>query len=200
MNALFGIIFFFSALILLFLAPDTFLTTLLDGAGKSATLCISLLSTYAVWLGLMNVWEQSGVSRKISRFLRPIARKLFKTEDEKTLDCLCMNMSVNLLGISGAATPYGISAAQRLDKSDNAEYSSAVLLVLNATSLQLIPTSIIGIRTALGSAAPADIVLPTILSTVFSTALGLTLVWLCFSVKHKRFSSVLRKKHRAGAR
>ena len=75
----------------------------------------------------MNVWEQSGVSRKISRFLRPIARKLFKTEDEKTLDCLCMNMSVNLLGISGAATPYGISAAQRLDKADNAEYSSAVL-------------------------------------------------------------------------
>ena len=200
MNALFGIIFFFSALILLFLAPDAFLTTLLDGAGKSATLCISLLSTYAVWLGLMNVWEQSGVSRKISRFLRPIARKLFKTEDEKTLDCLCMNMSVNLLGISGAATPYGISAAQRLDKADNAEYSSAVLLVLNATSLQLIPTSIIGIRTALGSAAPADIVLPTILSTVFSTALGLLLVWLCFGLQNKRIFPILRKKHRAGAR
>ena len=200
MNALFGIIFFFSALILLFLAPDAFLTTLLDGAGKSATLCISLLSTYAVWLGLMNVWEQSGVSRKISRFLRPIARKLFKTEDEKTLDCLCMNMSVNLLGISGAATPYGISAAQRLDKADNAEYSSAVLLVLNATSLQLIPTSIIGIRTALGSAAPADIVLPTILSTVFSTALGLVLVWLCFGLQNKGILSIPRKKHRAGAR
>ena len=200
MNALFGIIFFFSALILLFLSPDAFLTTLLEGAGKSATLCISLLSTYAVWLGLMNVWEQSGVSRKFSRLLRPIARKLFGTKDEKTLDCLCMNMSVNLLGISGAATPYGISAAQLLDKADNAEYASAVLLVLNATSLQLIPTSIIGIRTALGSAAPADIVLPTLFSTVFSTALGLALVWLCFSVKNRRFFPVLQKKHRAGVR
>ena len=199
MNTLFFIIIFLSALILLFVAPNAFLAAMLDGAGKSATLCISLLASYAVWLGLMNVWEKSGVSRKISHILRPLTSKLFQTKDEKTLDALCMNISVNLLGISGAATPYGITAARLLDKTENAEYSSALLLVINATSLQLIPTSVIGIRTALGSSAPADIVLPTIICTVFSTVFAVCLLRLCFlSMPKLRFPFY--KKKGAGVR
>ena len=92
-----------------------------------------------------------------------------------------MNMSVNLLGISGAATPYGIKAAKLLDASPHAEYSSAMLFVINATSIQLIPTSIIGIRTALGSVAPADILLPTIFTTAFSTLFAVGLIFLLFT-------------------
>ena len=199
MNTLFFIIILFSAGILLFISPNDFLSAMLDGAGKSATLCISLLASYAVWLGLMNVWEKSGVSRKISRILRPLTSKLFQTKDEKTLDALCMNISVNLLGISGAATPYGITAARLLDKTEGAEYSSALLLVINATSLQLIPTSVIGIRTALGSSAPADIVLPTIICTVFSTVFAVCLLRLCFlSMPKLRFPFY--KKKGAGVR
>jgi spore maturation protein A len=92
-----------------------------------------------------------------------------------------MNLSVNLLGISGAATPYGIRAANLLDKTKNAEFSSAMLFVINATSIQLIPTSIIGIRTALGSSAPADILLPTLISTAFSTLFAVGLLFLIFA-------------------
>ena len=194
MNTLFFVIVSLSAVILLFVSPNDFLSAMLDGAGKSATLCISLLASYAVWLGLMKVWEKSGVSRKISRILRPVVSKLFHTKEEKTLDALCMNISVNLLGISGAATPYGITAARLLDKTDNTEYSSALLLVINATSLQLIPTSVIGIRTALGSTSPADIVLPTVICTVFSTVFAVAMLYLCFAATTKSRVPFYKKK------
>lgn len=190
MNALFSVVFLLSAAILFFLAPENFLPTLIDGASKSAALCFSLIATYAVWLGLMNVWKDSGVTRAVSRLLRPIARLLFKTTDQETLDSVCMNASVNLLGISGAATAYGIKAANLLDQSPDKEYDSCMLFVLNATSLQLLPTSIIGVRTALGSASPADIVLPTLIATLFSTLLGVVLVRLFVPRKNKNAVSV----------
>ncbi len=175
-----------STLILLFLSPETFLAALVDGAGRSGTICLSLLATYSVWLGLMKVWEDSGVSRGVSKLLKPLARRLFRTDEEQTLNALSMSLSVNLLGISGAATPYGIQAANLLDKTPDAEYSSAMLFVLNATSIQLIPTSIIGVRVAMQSAAPMDIVIPTLLTTAFSTLLGVLLTRLLIPPKTKR--------------
>jgi spore maturation protein A len=178
MNILFTIVFLLSTATLLFLDPDSFLETMLDGASKSASTCFALIATYAVWLGLMRVWEDSGVARGVSRFVKPLARRLLKTDNEKALDVACMNFSVNLLGISGAATPYGIQAANLLDKTPNAEYSSAMLFVLNATSLQLFPSSMIAVRVAMHSAAPNDILLPSLLTTVFSTALGVILTRL----------------------
>ncbi len=183
MNALFAIVFLISTCLLLVISPDGFLSALLDGASKSAALCLSLIATYSVWLGLMKVWEKSGVTRGVSRVVKPLAKRLFKTDDPKTLDAVCMNLSVNLLGISGAATPYGIQAANLLDKTDESEYASAMLFVLNATSIQLIPTSIIGIRVALNSAAPLDILIPTFLTTAFSTFLGVILTRLLIPPK-----------------
>lgn len=178
MNAIFLVICIAAACISLVRAPESFLSALLAGASKSAVLCFSLIATYAVWLGLMNVWKDSGVTRCVSRLVRPLAKKLIRTDDLQTLDCLCMNLSVNLLGISGAATPYGIRVAKRLDALEHAEYASAMFFVLNATSIQLIPTSVIGVRAALGSVAPASIVLPTLLTSAFSTLLGCLLVRL----------------------
>ena len=178
MNAIFSVLFLGSAIVLFFLSPEQFLPTLIDGASKSAALCFALIATYAVWLGLMNVWTDSGVTTGASRLLRPLMRRLFKTDDRQTLDAVCMNTAVNLLGISGAATAYGLTAAKRLENAEHAEYSCAMLFVLNATSIQVLPTSVIGVRTALGSANPADILLPTLLATAFSTLLGLALVRL----------------------
>ena len=178
MNILFGIIFICTAGALLFLNPEAFLPTMLDGAEKSATTCFALLSSYAVWLGLMRVWEDSGVARGIARILKPITKKLLKTENNEAIQAASMNFSVNLLGISGAATPYGIRAASLLDKTPNAEYSSAMLFVINATSLQIFPSSMIAVRVAMRSVSPYDIILPTILSTLFSTLLGVVFTLL----------------------
>ena len=198
MNALFGIIFLVCAFLLLCSSPETFLATLLDGAGKAATLCLSFVATYAVWMGLMQVWQDSGVTRLISKLLKPIMRKLLKTEDDDALQAVCMNVSVNMLGISGAATPYGIKAANLLDKTKNAEYSSAMLFVLNATSLQLLPTSLVAVRTSMQSASPTDIILPTILASLFSTLLGVTLTMLFLRPKARRMEQATRVKRLKG--
>jgi spore maturation protein A len=176
MNAVFALIFIFSAIALLVQNPAAFLPALLEGGSKSASLCISLLASYAVWLGLMQVWEDSGVTRGISRAIKPLCRKLFKTDNEEALAAIGMNLSANLLGIGGAATPYGIKAANLLAAEKESRYASSMLFVVNATSLQLIPTSVVAFRVSLGSANPADIILPTMISTVFSTLLGVALV------------------------
>ena len=179
MNVIFLVIFCVCALGFLVLSPDGFLSALLSGASKSASLCLALLTTYAVWLGLMQVWEDSGLSRAVSKRLRPIAAKIFKTQDEQALNAVCMNLSVNLLGISGAATPYGIQAAALLDKTSRAEYASALLFLFNATSLQLFPTSIVAIMTSLHSANPTAIVLPILFSSLCSTLLAVSIFLLC---------------------
>ena len=186
MNILFSVIFILCTLFLLCFSPADFLSALLTATSNSAVVCVSLLSTYSIWLGLMQVWKDSGVTDLVSKRLRPIAQKLFHTDDTQTLNHVCMNLSVNLLGISGAGTPYGIQAAKLLDKSPQAEYASALFFVLNATSLQIFPTSLIAVRTSMQSVSPTDIVLPVMLSSLFSTLLGVCLLNVFFSLLKNR--------------
>lgn len=186
MNTLFTVIFLVCTFLILCTSPENFLTAMLDGASRAAAVCVSLVATYAVWMGLMKVWEESGVARGVSKLLKPMARRLLGTKDENALSAVCMNMSVNMLGISGAATPYGIKAANLLDKTENAEYSSAMLFVLNATSLQIFPTSIIAVRVAMHSANPTDIVFPTLITSLFSTILGVVLTRVFLKPKRAR--------------
>ena len=178
MNILFASIFVICGTSILLKSPDLFLSALLEGGQKAATTCVALLSSYAVWLGLIRIWECCGLTKKVSRLVKPIAKRLLLTDNTECLEAVSMNLSVNLLGISGAATPYGIQAARLLDKTAHAEYSSAMFFVLNATSLQLLPTSMVALRTSLQSASPTDIILPTLLTTLFSTLLGVTLTAL----------------------
>ncbi len=180
MNTIFTVMFLVCTFLLLCASPENFLSSMLDGASKAAALSLSLVATYSVWMGLMRVWEDSGVSRGVSKLLKPLVKRVLKTDDQAALDAACMNLSVNMLGISGAATPYGVQTAQLLDKTENAEFSSAMFFVLNATSLQLLPTSMVAVRVALHSAAPTDIILPTLFTSIFSTALAvaLTLVFI----------------------
>lgn len=201
MNILFAFLFCVCGVAILFHSPHLFFATLLDGASKAATTCLALLSSYAVWMGLIQVWEDCGIAGKVAKLVKPVARKLLKTEDEEALTAVSMNLSVNLLGISGAATPYGIQAANLLDKTENAEYASAMFFVLNATSLQLFPASIVAVRTSFGSANPTDIILPTLLTTLFSTLLGvvLTVVFLKPKKKTGKADFISKKTKMTGA-
>ena len=185
MNILFSLLFFVCTFLLLCTSPDTFLSSLLDGASRGASISVALIANYTVWLGLMRVWEDSGVTKGVSKLLRPLVKRLFLTEDEEALRAVSMNLSVNLLGISGAATPYGIRCAKLLDKTPHAEYASAMLFVLNATSLQLIPTSIVSVRVGMQSANPYDIILPTLFATLLSTLFGVLLTWVFLRPKTK---------------
>jgi spore maturation protein A len=120
--------------------------------------------------------ERTGLSEKIARLLKPINRFLFGKIDDESSGFISLNLSANLLGMSGATTPMGINAIRSLDKSKNTDYAVAMFFVINATSVQLIPSSILALRTTFNSASPSDIILPTILATLVSTMVGILLV------------------------
>ena len=89
---------------------------------------------------------------------------------------MSLNISANMLGMSGATTPMGIKSIQELEKHKNTEYAICMFFVINATSVQIIPSSILALRSSMGAVSPSDIILPTILSTLVSTIVGVLLV------------------------
>ena len=177
MNILFAVVFLAAAAVFLVSDPNGFLTAMLTGGQRAATLCLSLAAVYCVWLGFFNVLQQSGLAARLSRRLYPAARRLFRSDDREAVSLACQNIAANILGLPGAPTPLGVAATQKFLAAKNG-YAADMLFVLNATSLQLLPATVIALRAAAGAASPADIVLPTLLSTLLSTALGAALVIL----------------------
>ena len=184
MNAVFTLVFLASAGLCLALNPDEFLSALVSGGQKAVTVSVSLIAVYCVWLAFFNVMKESGLQEKFTRLLYPISKRLFRSDDKEALYFATSNLSANFLGLPGAPTPLGIKAVEKFYQNQN-RYAADMLFVLNATSLQLIPTTVIALRASLGSAAPADILLPTLIATACSTLLGALLVMLT-SKRRKR--------------
>lgn len=183
LNIAFLIVFLSSSLVLLFSAPEKFLPALLNGANGAVTLSITLISVYAVWLGFLKVMENCGVLNCFSRLFKPLISKLFKVKDEKAQALITLNATANMLGMGGAATPAGVSAMARLDEIKSFEYSKAMLFIINTASLQLLPTTIIALRTKFGAIAPYDIILPVLLSGAVALVVGVILVKLFYRIK-----------------
>ena len=176
-----------SIFVLLFTNPSAMLSEMIGASTSALNLCIELCAVYAVWLGIIELVDISGLGEKLSKLLRPLVRKLFRVEDEKTQKLIAMNISANLLGIGNAATPMGIKAMQALDdKSGVANYAMIMLIIVNVTSIQLLPTTVIGLRTSAGSANPADIIFPSIIATFCTTLLGIVLVYFVDKFLSKR--------------
>lgn len=176
MNAIFAAVFVLTGAVFLFVNPDGFLAAMLQGGQKAASLSLSLLAIYCVWLGFFEVMKESGLAQKLSNAFFPLARRLFRSDDRQAVYLASCNLSANLLGLPGAPTPLGIQACEAFCKRQN-YYAADMLFVLNATSLQLLPTTVIALRLAAGSSSPADVFLPTLLATLCSTLLGGLLVF-----------------------
>ena len=174
MNFIFATIFILSATTLTLINPNEVLKAMTDGATKGTTLCLGLISIYTVWSGILQVAEDAGLLSKLSRFLSPIVKRLFRNTDEKTREQITVNLSANLLGMGGIATPSGIEATTRLTESGNHD-GACLLFILASTSLQILPTTIISIRQSFGSINPFNIFLPSLISTSISTGLGILL-------------------------
>jgi len=176
MNIIFGVVLSVSTLLLIFKSPDTVLSSMLLGGEKALSLTLKMVVVYAVWLGIFELMEKSGLSNKIARLLKPMNRFLFGKIPESASSFISLNISANVLGMSGATTPMGIKAVNELEKFPNTRYAITMFFVINATSVQVIPSSVLALRTSLGSVSPADIILPTILATLLSTVIGVLLV------------------------
>ena len=179
MNFIWFLILVSGTVAMLFTDPDGAIRAMLTGSGNAVTLAMTLIATYGFWLGFFALMDKTGVSDFIAKILKPVIRLLFKDADDKTRKYISMNISANLLGLGNASTPMGINAINSMNK--GAKYATTdmiMLVVISATSLQLIPSTVIGMRIAHGSNAPTAFLLPCMLSTVTSTVVGVMLVKL----------------------
>lgn len=176
MNAIFGLVITLSMIVLLFLSPESILSSMLDAGNKAFELSLRMIIIYAVWLGVFNLLELSGLSQKCAKKLKPFNKFLFGELPDKANDYMSINITANILGMSGATTPFGIKSIQELEKHKNTEYAIAMFFVINATSVQLIPSSVLALRSSLNSTSPSDIILPTVLATLLSSIIGILLV------------------------
>ena len=126
----------------------------------------------------MEVMNRCGMTDRLSRLFRPLLRRLMPeaSRDRETLAALSANLAANLLGLGNAATPLGIQAARRMARSARdgaATDEMCLLVVLNTASIQLVPTTIAGVRAACGAASPFDILPAVWLASALSVAAGL---------------------------
>lgn len=156
---------------------DAVSTAALSGAADAVELCLGMLGSICLWMGIMEMMERSGLAAQLSRLLRPLLCTLLPqaSRDRQTLQALAANMSANLLGLGNAATPLGIRAARYMarDGSGRASDELCRLVVLNTASIQLLPTTVASIRAACGSSTPLDILPAVWCSSVLSVAVGL---------------------------
>ena len=133
------------------------------------------------WLGVMNVAEKAGLVDALARLVRPLTNRLFPSvpREHPALGFIVLNLSANVLGLGNAATPFGLKAMAQLQtcnpREDTASDAMITFLVLNTSCLVMIPATIIGIRYAAGSAAPAEIVATTFLATCVGMSVSLTI-------------------------
>lgn len=187
MNAVWIFLMISSFVVLLITRPDAILSSMLSSSSSALTLCLNLCSMYAVWLGMFEILNASGASQKLAKLLRPITKRLFKTDNPRAQEQLSLNIAANVLGLGSAATPAGIEAMKAMDDgSGKPTFGMTMLFVVNATSLQLLPTTAIGLRLAAGSESASDIILPTLLSTILTTGLGIALVYMAHKLQGLR--------------
>ena len=152
-------------------------SAVLEGAGAAVSFCISIGGAVCLWSAVAELLERSGAAAWLSRLLRPVLIRLFPAsgQDKAVIAALSENVSANLLGLGNAATPAGIRAAKGMVRlgDTRARDELCLLVVLNTASIQLLPTTLAGVRASLGTADPFDILPAVWLTSLLSVLAGL---------------------------
>ncbi len=180
MNYIWISIIIFSVISAIFNNTASELTNGIITSGNTAVnLCFSLLGTFCLWNGIMNIAEKSGLSNYFSKLLAPLLCKLFKglKKDSPAILPISLNITSNLLGLSNAATPIGIEAMKKLANENKGKITPSnnmvLFVVMNSAALRLIPSTVAGIRANHGSANPLEILIPSIITSVCSLTVGI---------------------------
>lgn len=147
-------------------------TSIFESAESTVNLTLTFFGTLCLWNGIMEIASNTSLMEKLTKFLSPLMRILFpevKKQDKEYKE-ISMNMVANILGLGNAATPLGLKAMETMqEKNNNKERlsnSMAMLIVINTASLQIIPTTVIAIRTSLNSTNPTSIIVPVWIATI----------------------------------
>ncbi len=155
---------------------DALSTAMVESAAGSVELALGLVGVMTLFLGLMKVAEAGGLLTIIARLIRPLMVRLFPSvpPDHPAMGAMILNLSANALGLGNAATPFGIRAMQELERLNTrpgtATDAMVLFLAINTSSVTLLPTGVIALRAAAGSADPAGILPTTLFATFCATA------------------------------
>lgn len=156
--------------------------SIFKSAESTVSLMLTFFGTLCLWNGIMEIVSNTTLMEKLTKVLSPLMKLLFPQikRDDKEYKEISMNMVANILGLGNAATPLGLKAMETMQeknkKKDTLSNSMAMLIVINTASLQIIPTTVIAIRTSLNSSNPTSIILPVWIATIaaFTTVVVLS--------------------------
>ncbi len=157
---------------------NTLVNEIFNAAKNAFTISINLTGMLCLWLGLLKIAEKSGLTDLLAKGLQPLFRKIMPNvpDNHPAISSIVMNMAANILGLDNAATPMGLKAMEQLQElnpqKDTATDAQIMFMVINASSITLIPISILMYRAELGAANPASVFIPILLATSISTIAG----------------------------
>ena len=151
--------------------------SILTNGADALELMLSIFPVIVLWSGIMKIAEEAGMLRKFAKILEPILSKLFPSvpKDNPALGFIASNIAANMMGLGSAATPFGLKAMTELqkinDKKDTDSVPMITFLVLNTAGVTIVPTTVLALRIAHGSANPSEIILPGAIAT-FCSCIG----------------------------
>ncbi|MCD8006290.1 MAG: spore maturation protein A [Oscillospiraceae bacterium] len=170
---------------------DAASNAVLTSGQTAVTLTLSILGAMATWGGVMKLAEKSGLTDKISRLISPVINFIFRGLDKnsKAFKAIAMNITANLLGLGNAATPLGIEAMKELKKEEScgdvASRNMVLLTVINTSSIELIPSTVVALRLTYGSKSPMDILPCVLMVSILSLTAAVTCAYT-FDVMGRR--------------
>ena len=150
-----------------------------ESTDKTVELCLTMFGTLCLWNGIMKIAIKTSLIEKLTKLLKPIISFIFPEikNDKKITKAVSMNMVANILGLGNASTPLGLKAMHSMQKINKNKSklsdSMAMFILINTASLQIIPTTVISIRSSLGSENPTKIIFAVWIATIaaFATAI-----------------------------
>ena len=165
---------------------------IITSGSSSLELFFSMFPLMVLWSGIMNIAKKAGILDFLAKQMQPLFRLIFPElkKDNPALGYIASNLTINMLGIHNASTPFGLKAMKCMQENNpdkkTATRSMITFLVLNTSGVTLIATDIIAVRSNLGSNNPTDLVLITILATIINTTLALLMDRFLWKVTKKR--------------
>lgn len=166
--------------------------SIFSSTSESVNLCISLLGTICLWNGIMQIANKTSIIDRLTNLLKPAMNFLFpELKQEKEIQKeISLNVIANILGLGNAATPLGLKAMKSMQKKnpkkDTLTNSIITFIVLNTASLQIIPTTVIAIRSSMNSKNPTSIVFPVWIATICAAIAGITATKLFIKLTERK--------------
>ena len=163
--------------------------SIVSSTEDAVSLTLTLIGTTCLWSGLIEIASNTSIIDYLKKLLNPIIKVLFPNINIKASEKVTMNIIANILGLGNAATPLGLQAMDELQKDNRNKNilsdNMMMLIILNTSSLQVIPTTIIAIRSSLGSTNPTKIIFPVWFSTICAGAVGIIITKLLIKATKK---------------